>query len=149
AGRDLPDDRLGRLCGGMLAELHRASDDFAAPHRRVPLDLDWLLEQPLQRIEPYLAHRTDHREYLGALADRVRRQVADLAGDLAWGFCHGDYHGWNVHVAEDGSATVFDFDGCGPGWRAYDLATFRHSLGLDPKKSATWPAFLAGYAEPR
>jgi Ser/Thr protein kinase RdoA (MazF antagonist) len=84
-----------------------------------------------------------------------RSPTACVGGWRRWsaswpgGFCHGDFHGWNVHVAADGSPTVFDFDGCGPGWRADDLATFRHSLGLDPAKSASWASFLQGYAERR
>ena len=35
---------------------------------------------------------------------------------------HQDAHFWNVHVAEDGSLTLFDFDDCGYGSAVHDIA---------------------------
>jgi thiamine kinase-like enzyme len=43
-----------------------------------------------------------------------------MAG-LEIGFCHGDFHGGNA-CQKDGSFTFYDFDCCGWGYRAYDLA---------------------------
>lgn len=149
AGSSLADDHRGTLVGRTLAELHRASDDFLPQHPRLPLDLVTLLEQPLQRIEPYLRHRPDDLKYLVRIAGLLHRRLTELSGELAWGFCHGDFHGWNIHLAEDGLTTIFDFDNCGPGWRAYDLATYLHNLGLDAAKGATWQSFRRSYAERR
>lgn len=76
------------------------------------------------------------------------------ASRLAVGACHGDLTGANASLAADGTLTFFDFEYCGLGFRAYDLATFRwgaamgpHRLGTDDR--ALWSAFLAGYAERR
>jgi Ser/Thr protein kinase RdoA (MazF antagonist) len=56
--------------------------------------------------------------------------------------------GSNIHVAEDGTWTVIDFDLCGAGCRAYDLATIRQ-VALYQKKNTTWDLFLRGYLSTR
>ena len=40
------------------------------------------------------------------------------------GPCHGDATEHNAHLSDDGLVTLVDFDRGGPGWRAYELATF-------------------------
>src|SRR5205814_764526 len=65
------------------------------------------------------------------------------------GFCHGDFHGGNASQAEDGTLTFYDFDCCGPGWRAYDVAVFRWPCEQDRKARKCWPAFLEAYREIR
>jgi Ser/Thr protein kinase RdoA (MazF antagonist) len=64
------------------------------------------------------------------------------------GFCHGDFHGDNAHIEGD-TVTLFDFDCCGPGWRAYDIAVFRWRWGDDEAGDARWAAFLEGYRSQR
>ncbi len=72
-----------------------------------------------------------------------------LAGDLEWGVCHGDFQGANCHATADETVTFFDFDCCGAGWRAYDLATFRWAVTMNGADNALWTAFIAGYRERR
>jgi len=45
--------------------------------------------------------------------------------------------------------TLFDFDCCGVGWRAYDLAVFRWAARLRKMEAEQWPAFLRGCRETR
>lgn len=40
------------------------------------------------------------------------------------GIVHGDIYWANLHFNEHGDITMFDFDLCGYGWRAYDLAYY-------------------------
>ena len=74
-----------------------------------------------------------------------------MAG-LEIGFCHGDFHGRNA-CQKDGSFTFYDFDCCGWGYRAYDLAVFPWAFAI--RQSATerieamGRAFLKGYARRR
>jgi Ser/Thr protein kinase RdoA (MazF antagonist) len=147
-GRELKDDPtdsadFGRSC----AQLHAAADDFSSRHERFALDLGHLLDQPLAQIQPHVAHRAKDWDFLRALADRLRQRVAavDLAA-LDRGFCHGDFHGGNVHREGD-RLTHFDFDCCGYGCRAYDIAVYRWASRLAGKESELqlWPAYLAGY----
>ncbi len=45
--------------------------------------------------------------------------------------------------------TFFDFDCCGFGWRAYDIAVFRWGARLNGKEMERWYAFLRGYQNER
>jgi Ser/Thr protein kinase RdoA (MazF antagonist) len=102
-------------------------------------------------IQPLLVHRPDDWTYLLGLAERLREHIMNLpAALLDRGFCHGDSHGANAHRDGD-TVTIFDFDCCGPGWRAYDLATFRWIWEWHDAEAAAkhWSRFLQGYREYR
>ena len=138
---------FGRSC----AQIHTASDDFMSPHKRFALDTAHLLDQPLAQIRPRLEHRAKDWAFVQALADRLRQRMDALPqSSLNFGFCHGDFHGGNVH-REGGRLTHFDFDSCGQGCRAYDIAVYRWALRSESRaaESKCWPAYLAGYREVR
>jgi len=149
-GRELDgSSEESRRYGRAVASIHAATDDFETGHRRFALDLDHLLTRPLAAIRPFLRHRPADLDAIERLADIVRRGVAALpAGELDRGFCHGDFHGDNAHIEGD-TVTMFDFDCCGPGWRAYDIAVFRWRWGEDEAGEARWAAFLEGYRSER
>lgn len=60
-------------------------------------------------------------------------------------------------IASEQTLTFFDFDVCGQGWRAYDLAVFywgaamgKSRLGWsDEQVERLWEAYLEGYLERR
>jgi Ser/Thr protein kinase RdoA (MazF antagonist) len=137
--------------GAGLAALHAAGDGFRSRHARPPLDLGHPLDRPLERLEPLLAGPPDDRATLHRLAARLRRGVERLAAlGLDWGLCHGDAFGGNCLLDGEvatGTLTHFDFDDCGPGWRAYDLASYRWILAWRfPEAAATrWDECLRGY----
>ncbi len=58
---------------------------------------------------------------------------------------HGDVIRANAQVSADATVTVLDFDLCGPGWRAYDVASYLAVAGTAEAQQA----FLAGYQEIR
>lgn len=137
--------------GRAVARVHTATDDFRSEHNRFPIDLGELLDTPLLAIQPHLRHRPDDWHYLVGLAGRLRDRVAALPGaSLEWGFCHGDFHGGNAQLDGD-TLTFFDFDCCGPGWRAYDVAVFLWNAALGDRQRAEerWVQFLDGYREHR
>jgi Ser/Thr protein kinase RdoA (MazF antagonist) len=122
-------------------------DDFRGVHPRFYLDFSFLLDQPLRWIQPLLVHRPTDWQYLLELAAWLRQQVETLStSGLEWGFCQGDALGGNAHLNGD-VLTHFDFDDCGPGWRAYDLATYlwinawRKPQGV----SERWEEYLHAY----
>ena len=136
------------LLGGALAAIHNASDDFVSAHPRPQLDLDLLLEQPLAVIRPFLADRPEDWAYLLALAARLRAYLTHPdARALDWGLCHGDFHSGNAFIADGHSVAVFDFDACGLGWRAGDLA--RVHRPMTEQDETIWAAFLEGYTDRR
>ena len=66
-----------------------------------------------------------------------------------YGLVHGDVIPTNVLVGPDGALTLLDFDFCGPGWRAFDVATYLHVRSDERGGAASGPAFLSGYQEVR
>ena len=57
----------------------------------------------------------------------------------------GDPHSGNAHFTPNGQLTLFDFDQCGYGWRAFDIAKFLQiSLRTGISKQVR-EAFLNGY----
>jgi Ser/Thr protein kinase RdoA (MazF antagonist) len=136
--------------GRAVAKVHAATDDFVSAHSRFSLDIDHLIESPLKAIKPLLKNRIQDWEYLNALSDVLCRQLNALPiANLGRGFCHGDLHGWNANFTDDGTVTLYDFDCCGFGWRAYDVAVFRWCARLREKEQQRWPAYLKGYQESR
>jgi Ser/Thr protein kinase RdoA (MazF antagonist) len=136
--------------GQAVARIHQASDDFASPHPKQPLDLEFLFLTTLEHMQPLLAHRPDDFAFFLAYAEKMVRTLTDWpASELDQGLCHGDLQGYHAHIAEDGTMTFFDFDCCGRGFRAYDMAVFRWCARLSEKESVWWEPYLRGYQEVR
>jgi Ser/Thr protein kinase RdoA (MazF antagonist) len=148
---DSKDDTVAYLYGKVAAQIHTATETFQTPHQRFGLDCEHLIEIPLRSIQPMLAHRPEDWEYVQTFTETLRRQVMQLPlSNLERGFCHGDLHWGNAQIQDDtNTLTLFDFDCCGVGWRAYDLAVFRWGARLRKKEQEQWPAFLRGYRDER
>jgi Ser/Thr protein kinase RdoA (MazF antagonist) len=141
-----------RRYGAAAARIHAATDDFRSENARFPLDVTHFVDAALGAVLPRIGRRPDDVAYLERLGERLRRGFAELEGrGLDRGFCHGDFHGGNASKAEDGTVTFYDFDCCGPGWRAYDVAVFRWPLERQRRRKPRklWPVFLEGYREVR
>jgi Ser/Thr protein kinase RdoA (MazF antagonist) len=131
--------------GRLLAQVHQVGETIPTPLVRPALDVACLLEHPMAYLETALAHRPDDVTFLQQVIEQVRPVMTALSTDPPlYGFCHGDVNSANIHVAADGTLTLFDFDFCGPGWRVYDVATY-----LIDTPSDLSDAFLAGYQEIR
>lgn len=137
--------------GSTLGQLHQTSDTFQPTSKRgFELAFDHLIEEPMSYIKPVL-----HR-YLGEKAidelieitDHLKERFSDK--ELEIGFCHGDFHNHNMHI-HDGHIEVFDFDCCGFGFRAYDVAVTWWNLLHNYKNQEVecWDAFLEGYLSQR
>jgi Ser/Thr protein kinase RdoA (MazF antagonist) len=149
---------LSTAYGRSIAEMHTASDDFSSAHPRFSLDLAFLLDTPLKVIQPLLIHRLHDWSYLLQLADFLKARIAQLSMQaLDRGACHGDAQGGNAMLSGANRLTFFDFDVCGTGWRAYDLAVFYWGMALgksrlgwdDQQVERLWAAYLEGYQTSR
>lgn len=136
--------------GQAVARLHNGTDGFVSHHQRFALNLEFLLHKPLASIQPFLRHRPTDWAYLCRLAERIEKSVHNLIAEgLNQGFCHGDTNGYNAHfTSARRQLTFFDFDFCGVGWRAYDLASFRWLALMNPQEDR-WNHFLRGYTQIR
>ncbi|WP_404469235.1 phosphotransferase enzyme family protein [Sutcliffiella horikoshii] len=136
-----------RLIGQALARLHNATDNFSSPYNRTfHLDLNHLLYEPMERIKPIL-YRFMGDEHDGLLNEVITKIEEKLHNKpLEKGFCHGDFHNFNMHINND-DIGAFDFDCSSTGYRAYDLAVFWWNLTNNYSNVAAscWKAFLEGY----
>lgn len=145
-GRPLNENpESARAYGRVMAQIHAIADGMPHPLTRPSLDLEMLLERPLRDLERVFDHRREDWVALRQIGDKIRPKIAALSmAAPAYGLCHGDVGAANVHVSDDGQLTLFDFDFCGPGWRAYDIGNF-----LTDESEDTAGEFLAGYEEIR
>lgn len=147
------------LLGREIARIHLISNKFKTNHTKPPLDLHFLLEAPIQSIKQHLGDTyVDEQERLNELAIFLKEKILSLLSfkEKDWGLIGGDFHGFNQKFMNN-RLTLIDFDLCGYGWRAYDLATFRW-LQLSDLEVGThiiqtwingrflvWRNFLSGY----
>ena len=130
-----------RAFGRMLAEMHVLTDRWPQLPARPPLDLVTLLDRSLTDLDRVFGERAAEWAFLRQVASALTPRIATLPTEPPWyGFCHGDTGSANVHITADGRLTLFDFDMCGSGWRAYDIGTF-----LIDEPEAIVHAFLEGY----
>ncbi|HTL28601.1 MAG TPA: phosphotransferase [Tepidisphaeraceae bacterium] len=130
--------------GKELAELHARSSGMEPLKNRPVLDVSHLLSDPVSRSN-------------SAFLREVMLKIEDAIKGLPrrgpeFGFCHGDFGGFNTHVDGNGRQTHFDFDFCGFGWRAYDLAVFlwsRHKICSSDDAQKHWRIFRQGYESRR
>jgi Ser/Thr protein kinase RdoA (MazF antagonist) len=137
--------------GHALAAIHSAADSFRSSLTRVPFDLAALLDGPLARLRPYLAHRLADWHELVEVANEIRAAVTKLTPqELDWGIIHGDPFSANARITSDNQVMWYDFDFCAPGWRALDLA-HAYASARDHKDNhvSVWNAFLTGYRAKR
>ncbi|NOT84369.1 MAG: phosphotransferase [Methylococcaceae bacterium] len=135
--------------GQAAAKIHALSSGFESKHHRYKLDIRHLITEPIREIQPYLSHREIDWQFIREFSTRLANIITGVSEkNLDYGFCHGDFHGFNAHE-HSGKITHFDFDCCGFGLRAYDLATFKWSLRLGKKEAELWPMFLKGYQSVR
>ncbi|WP_404710789.1 phosphotransferase enzyme family protein [Sphingomonas sp. MMS24-J13] len=129
--------------GRAAAALHNAADGMTRHPDRPILDRLAMIEVPHAVIAR--AVEAKDRMLLDRLVDGL---LARIDPGLSQGFAHGDLNSSNIHFT-DGGATVIDFDCCGWGWRANDIAAFARGVTLarmpGAEASALIRAYLAGY----
>ena len=131
------------LLGSAVANIHKVSDAFEPKYTRQELDITYLLHRSLNVIEPYLDN--DEISYLSNLRERLNTSLPELdkTPDI-YGLCIGDVNPTNFHI-ENNKITVFDFDQCGYGYRAFEIGKFFSSIRNHNEKQEIQEAFLKGY----
>ena len=132
-----------RKLGETVAKLHKTARHWTGGDRQ-PLSLNYLLDRSLETILPFF-ESTDY-QYLLNVKKQLQHQLQDFPSKPPlWGICWGDPHSGNAHFTDQGAVTLFDFDQCGYGWRAFDIAKFwQVSLQSGTPKTVR-ESFLEGY----
>jgi Ser/Thr protein kinase RdoA (MazF antagonist) len=145
-GEGLLPSRDAGSFGELVGRMHRALADCVLVQRRRELTLKRLTEDTFDTIVAQLSPQNEHRPYFEDLRVRVRARAEEV-GLPAYrvGLCHGDLNFSNVVRQPDGELGLYDFETCGTGILAYDLAVFRWTQRLVGAPERVWEDFLGGY----
>ena len=108
-----------RALGHALASMHCASLDFVYEGQGPGHGLDCLIDRPLAAIRPLVGSLKDQFDSIGRW---VKSEISSR--DLVWGApwrCVANLRSMM------GNGTLFDFEHCGSGWLAYDVAVVKWS----------------------
>jgi len=143
------------VLGDTMARMHMAADSFKSTLPRYRLDFKYLADEPIEIMtDTKLKHGDDpaFKETLEEIddlraeieaVDELKASVNQIGNNNhEFGLIHADLHPGNCHF--DGlEVSVFDFDHCAFGWRAYDIALYQ-SLPTE-----FYDAFLQSYTDVR
>ncbi len=127
--------------GRSIAILHQESLDFAlSTESSLPTfnDFFWSTEDYLFSDKSVLSDQD--RNLIKEAHDLIMRYTNELYATSPVHIIHADFHGWNLMWNEN-QLSIFDFDDCGFGLEAQDLAVALYYLDT-PEQEA---ALLAGY----
>ncbi|WP_158278913.1 phosphotransferase [Leucothrix arctica] len=132
------------LLGTTIANIHSATGDFKTTHKRNELNLTYLLDESVELIAPFI--NAEKQEFLTEIQKKLHKQLLPITqSDADFGICIGDVNQSNFHINTSKQITVFDFDQCGYGYRAFEVGKFSSSLFRSPNKKQLTKAFLKGY----
>jgi Ser/Thr protein kinase RdoA (MazF antagonist) len=148
--RQRPSVPAVRTYGRHIATIHAVADAMSAPLNRPVIEIAATLDEAVADAEMALIERPDVVAYLHECATKLRPELDPLPKEPpAYGVIHGDVIRANALVGDDGTVTVLDFDFCGIGWRAYDVASYLLTIRNTPTEAEFAEAFLAGYTDIR
>lgn len=142
--RDVASAKQLSMAGEYLAEMHRRAVHFPDQGHRIRWDQRELLERSRSAIE------REWSWYLpGTPPPLLGPRVAQIAGlweglDPGIGFLHGDYH-WGNLKFHQGRILPLDFDDCGVGPLAWDLAVLLYLTEPAPDLACPLMPLLDGY----
>lgn len=139
--------------GKFMAKIHKVSNNYQPPYERQKMDLDFLVDRPIARLKRIWGDNSDRASDLDLLitsAEEARQEILDIINNPehtpdGWGPIGGDFHATNTFFTDDQSPFFFNFDLCGPGWRAYDIAAFLQNTNLINTSESLTDAFFGGY----
>ena len=143
-----------------LARLHECGESYQGPASAYTLDLDYLLNRPLEGLLCAPTMTAELRPQYQALAARLQSDILAL-GELSQVVCHGDAHGSNNFIINSSEqdqkhAVFFDFDETGPGYLSYELAVYPWNLiprspdgVMSEKAMLQWQHFISAYCKVR
>lgn len=125
----LDDQEIGAI-GKLISTMHAMLDAMPTAPRRWKLDEGLFLDLSLEILEQFSRfNKQIDLPFLTDVVKELKTQIRAKGANWKWGICHGDIYTGNIHRNERGELTIFDFDFCGYGWRAYDVASFLGNFG--------------------
>lgn len=139
--------RQSQYLGKALANIHKTLDRFKSSFSISALSSEYLLDRSMEAIASLYKYRSSDIDYLKHQIEKIKIQLELQLPNLApnYGICVGDVHLGNTHFTQQDEPTLFDFDQCGYGWRAFDIAKFIHTALIWNIEATIKNAFLQGY----
>ncbi len=134
--------------GVLMAQLHQVCQDQTLA--RITYTPQTLIVDALPEIAQFLPANTEEMAFMQSTATYLQ-QVLDSSNvrEIRRGVVHLDIWFDNLNIDQQGQATIFDFDFCGNGWLALDLAYYVmqvYHLEKDEMECQMKTAsFLSGY----
>lgn len=148
--RKQPSAGATRSYGRIIATIHTLADEMPTPFTRRGRDIIADLEQNIAAIKAVVMDRPQDVAYLDASTTELQAALVGLPRQSPqYGIIHGDVIRTNALVSNNGTVTVIDFDLCGLGWRAYDVASYILTVRGTPDERLFTEAFLSGYTSLR
>ncbi len=136
--------KQGFILGKTVASMHQTSDSFNAKFSRQILDTPYLLDDSIGAIKPFID--AESRSYLTTLQSTLKDLLPQLSRETGiYGVCSGDINPNNFHINDNNKITLFDFDQCGYGYRAFEIGKFISSIHSNKNKQEIAKAFINGY----
>jgi Ser/Thr protein kinase RdoA (MazF antagonist) len=138
--------------GAFMAHLHHHAEQFVTsctprPTRRARFCNVHAWRQGSSKVAAQ--YTSEELAVFATVAQRVQSTVYHLGeGKDVFGFIHADLHQWN-YLFYNGEVGAIDFDDCGWGYYAYDMAVTLSYLEARPAFPALQEAFLRGYQSVR
>jgi Ser/Thr protein kinase RdoA (MazF antagonist) len=148
--RHRPSSNAVKSYGSLIAQIHAVADGISLELIRPVIDYEILINKSMVAFDTVVTVRAEQKAYLHRVADLLHTKVDSLPRTKPlYGMIHGDVIRANAQVSDDGLVTVLDFDMCGFGWRAYDIASYLLAIKGLPEQKEFESAFLSGYQEIR
>jgi len=124
--QDQSNEEVAKQLGELVGCMHKLTDASKISFNRPPIGEGDLIDLPLKYLEAGLGSQNSDYRSLYEIGKSLRGYLNRLPKEeSAYGLCHGDLHTGNMHLDPHGRLTLFDFDCCGYGWRAYDLSVYK------------------------
>ncbi|MFC5464208.1 phosphotransferase enzyme family protein [Lederbergia graminis] len=140
------DSKQSNSLGEILAKLHLSSNDFNSVNTRYHLDIQTLIEEPLQKIGSYSSlYGFGNLSFFHNKARLLIESIRNIPKDTeTYGLVHGDPNPSNFFFSDKEGFSVFDFDHCAFGFRIHDLAVIKLSF-----QEEVYDEVLKGYEQIR
>lgn len=136
------------LLGRAVANIHIITVRYTPKYSRQALDIPYLLDESLFAIKPFIDSKG--YSYLVKLQDKLHKVLPGLNKETGiYGLCIGDVNPTNFHVNPNKEITLFDFDQCGYGYRAFEIGKYFSSIHSHKETASLRDAFLNGYLQLR
>jgi Ser/Thr protein kinase RdoA (MazF antagonist) len=134
--------------GEIMARIHSLTQGLQL--QRVHYTPEVVLQRPFQYLNNFLPARSDEMAWMLSAQKYLLNEIAKAdETQLRKGAVHLDIWFDNMNITKEGQVTIFDFDFCGNGWLAYDIAyniLQIHSTERDvAERERKKKSFLEGY----